>query len=68
MDYEEKIRRMDEHLKEHPKDYQTVISRMKTASAYVDHERQKVVNARLKRLAEIRKERKERLNAERTQQ
>ena len=58
MDYEEKIRRMDEHLKEHPTDYQTVIARMKTASKFVDHERQKVVNARLKRIAEIRQRRK----------
>lgn len=64
MDYEERIRRMDEHLKYHPKDYQTVIARMKTASAYVDHERRQVTNARLKRLAEIRRARQEKKNEE----
>lgn len=46
---------MDEHLKEHPHDYQTVISRMKVASDVYDHEMQKMTHRRLQRLSEIKK-------------
>lgn len=56
MNYVEKLNRMDAHLEKHPHDYQTVISRLKTASDAYDHaQRQKRV-ARLKRLSDIRKE------------
>lgn len=64
MDYEKKLKKMDEHLKEHPHDYQTVISRMKTNSDAIDHKRKQSRNERLARLAEIRRQRKERLNVE----
>lgn len=50
---------MDEHLKKHPHDYQTVISRMKLASDIYDHQMRKSVNARLSRLAEIKRRLKE---------
>ena len=56
MDYREKLDRMDAHLKEHPKDYQTVIARMKTYSKYVDHVRRQAVIERLKNVAKYRRE------------
>lgn len=59
MDYFEKIKRMDEHLAEHPHDYQTVIARLKTASKAYESERNKLKSERLKRVAEIRKQLKE---------
>lgn len=55
MDYIKKLKRMDEHLKRHPHDYQTVISRMKVASDVYDHEMQKMTYRRLQRLSEIKK-------------
>lgn len=55
MDYVKKIQRMDEHLRQHPHDYQTVIARLKLASKAVDYEYHKVSCMRLKRLAEIKK-------------
>lgn len=55
MDYVKKLDRMDEHLKEHPHDYQTVIARLKTASEAIDHQAKKQSDMRLKRVAEIRK-------------
>lgn len=54
MDYAQKLQRMDEHLKDHPHDYQTVISRLKTASKAYDYEIKKKRDMRLKRVAEIR--------------
>lgn len=59
MDYVEKLNRMDRHLAEHPHDYQTVISRMKTASAAHDYQQKQKVNIRLKRVAEIRRQLRE---------
>lgn len=50
---------MDEHLKRHPHDYQTVIARLKLGSDIYDHEVKKVRDMRLKRLAEIRKKLRE---------
>lgn len=58
MDYIEKLDRMDRHLKEHPNDYQTVISRMKTYSEAVETERRHYRDHRLARLAEIRRQRR----------
>ena len=55
MDYKAKLERMDRHLEEHPADYQTVISRLKTASDMIDHERRRKVNARLRKVAEYRR-------------
>lgn len=55
MDYAEKLKRLDKHLAEHPKDYQSVIARMKTYSDAVEHEMYLRKVARLKRVAEVRK-------------
>ena len=60
MDYFRKLEQIDKHLMEHPKDYQAVISRMKTYSDAVEHEQYKRRVARLKRVAEIRRMRNER--------
>ena len=59
MDYVEKINRMEAHLKEHPHDYQTVIAKMKLTSKLYDKAMKQSRNARLKRLAEIRKQLRE---------
>jgi ribosomal protein S15P/S13E len=59
MDYAKKINRMDEHLREHPHDYQTVISRLKVASDAYDYQEKKKVATRLRRLAEVRRQLKE---------
>lgn len=61
MDYRNKLDKMDRHLADNPKDYQTVISRMKVYSKYVDSERRKRINERLKNVAKYRRE----LNEER---
>ena len=59
MDYTKKLEQMDNHLREHPKDYQTVISRMKVASDAYDYELKQRRNYRLKRLAEVRRQMRE---------
>lgn len=59
MDYTEKLNRMDEHLRQHPNDYQTVISRLKTASKAYDYRKKKEADYRLKRVAEVRRQLKE---------
>lgn len=59
MDYIEKLQKMDEHLKRHPCDYQTVIARLKLASDIYDHQKEKQKHERLKRLADIKKKLKE---------
>ena len=51
MDYESKLRKLDEHLREHPKDYQAVIARIKLNSDAIDHKRKQKVNERLKKVA-----------------
>lgn len=55
MDYINKLDRLDKHIKDNPKDYQAVISRLKTQSKAIDYYRKKQVDMRLKRLAEIRR-------------
>lgn len=55
MEYKERLRRLDAHLSEHPKDYQAVIARIKTYSDYVEHERRKAVNEKLKKVAYYRR-------------
>lgn len=55
MDYAEKLKRMDEHLETHPNDYQTVISRMKVASKYVEEQRRQKTISRLRNVAKYRK-------------
>ena len=56
MDYTEKLERLDNHIKRHPKDYQSVIARMKTYSDAVEH---KIYLRRIERLRRISKHRRE---------
>lgn len=62
MDYIEKLERLDKHIEANPKDYQAVIARLKTRSDAIDHVRKKRMDARLKRVAEIRRKRHEEHN------
>ena len=55
MDYEAKIRRMNEHLAEHPADYQTVVSLLKVNSKRISHERKVKQDMRSRRVAEMRR-------------
>lgn len=55
MDYQEKLKRMDEHLVRHPKDYQTQIARLKTFSDAVEHEIHLRKVERLKNIAKYRR-------------
>ena len=59
MDYERKLRRLDEHLAEHPSDYQAVISRLKARSDAIEHQIYMRKIDRLKRIAEVKKQVKE---------
>ena len=59
MDYERKLRRLDEHLAEHPSDYQAVISRLKVRSDAIEHQIYMRKIDRLKRIAEVKKQVKE---------
>ena len=52
MDYIEKL---DKHIQDNPKDYQAVISRLKTQSKAIDYYRKQQVNMRLKKVAEIKR-------------
>lgn len=56
MDYIDRLQRLDKHLAEHPKDYQSVIARMKTYSDAVEHELYLKRVARLKKVAKYRRE------------
>ena len=55
MDYAKKLNRMDEHLREHPHDYQTVISRLKVASDAYDYQMKKRKVQKIQRILEVRK-------------
>lgn len=55
MDYEARLSKMNNHLRAHPHDYQTVVSMLKMHSRAIDHERKQRMNARLRTLAEIRR-------------
>lgn len=55
MDYAAKLDRLDKHIKEHPKDYQSVVARMKTYSDAVEHGMYLRRVERMRRLAEIRR-------------
>lgn len=57
MEYTEQLKRLDEHLLKHPKDYQARIARMKTYSNAVEHEMYLRKIARLKKIAKYRRER-----------
>lgn len=47
---------MEQHLIEHPADYQTVISYLKARSDVIDKQMKQGVNDRLKQIAYFRKE------------
>lgn len=55
MDYIEKLEKLDKHIKDNPKDYQAVISRLKTRSKAIDHYRKQKLNMRMKYVAEIKR-------------
>lgn len=59
MDYISRIERIDNHLRQHPTDYQSVIARMKLASDAFDYQQKKKSDYRLKRLAEVRRQLRE---------
>lgn len=52
MDYVKKLEQIDKHLAEHPKDYQSVIARMKTFSDAVDND---IHNRRVARMKKVMK-------------
>lgn len=56
MDYNKKLEKLDKHLAENPKDYQSVIARMKTYSDAVEHQLYLRRIARLKKVAKYRRE------------
>lgn len=56
MDYNSKLEKLDRHLANHPKDYQSVIARMKTYSDAVEHEIYLRRIARLKKVEKYRRE------------
>ena len=62
MKYEQRVARLEEHLREHPKDYQAVIAHLKAKSDLIEHRSWLRMIERKKRVAEIRKQRKERRN------
>ena len=55
MDYAERLTKLDAHIREHPTDYQAVISRLKIQSDAYENLAYKRKTARLKRLAEFKK-------------
>lgn len=56
MDYTERLKKLDSHITEHPTDYQAVIARLKLRSDAIEHEMYLKKVARLKRVAEYRRE------------
>ena len=56
MDHIKKLEQLDKHLSEHPKDYQAVISRIKTYSDAVEHQLYLRRIERLKKVAKYRRE------------
>lgn len=58
MDYEAKVRKLDKHLSEHPKDYQSVIALLKANSDRIADKRRKKAIEKVRQVAEIRRERR----------
>lgn len=54
-DYEERLKDLDRHLADHPKDYQAQIARLKTRSDAIEHKRYLKKIERLKKVAEYRR-------------
>ena len=55
MNYAEKLEKLDRHIASNPKDYQSVIARMKTFSDAVEHELYLKRIERLKKVEEYRR-------------
>lgn len=55
----ERVERLEKHLQEHPTDYQAVIAYMIARSDMIEHQSYQRMIERKKRVAEIRKKRKE---------
>lgn len=64
MDKAEKVLKLERHLKDHPTDYQAVVAHLKARSDAIEHRAYLKMVERKKRLAEVRRRRKERENAE----
>ena len=64
MTHIEKVERLEEHLKEHPTDYQAVVALLKRRSDLIEHRVWLRMIERKKKVAEIRKQRKEKHDAE----
>lgn len=63
MDIATKVERLEEHLKEHPTDYQAVIALLKRRSDLIEHVAWLRMIERKKKIAEVRRQRKEKQNA-----
>ena len=50
------IERLEQHIKEHPADYQSVIALFKQKSKAIEKKRQREANEMLRRIAECRRE------------
>ena len=63
MKYEDKVERLEVHLKDHPTDYEAVIAHLKARSDMYEHRAHQRMIERMKRVAEIKRQRKERKDA-----
>lgn len=53
---EERAKKLHQHVQDNPADYQSVIAELKLRSAIIDRARKDAVDARLKRVAQLRRE------------
>lgn len=60
MDYEQKLRKIEQHLEEHPHDYQSVISLIKTNSDAIAERKRLEMIEKKRKVAKIRAERRAR--------
>ena len=58
-----RVERLTEHVKSHPSDYQAVIALLKARSDMIEHRAWLAMVEKKKRIAEIKRQRKERQNA-----
>lgn len=63
MKYIERVERLEEHLKEHPTDYQAVIALLKRRSDLIEHRAWLRMIERKKAVAEVRRQRREKEDA-----
>lgn len=59
MEINERLAKLEEHVKDNPRDYQAVIACIKLHSDLIDHERRQREILELRHIAEIRKRRKD---------